>query len=107
MQLAEFILIWWFFYFKYVHFLVFVLEEVRSVHLAAKTKDRVLKESRIVVEKLCLLSCKLNPLLCLRSEIVDHDLYPGHVGHKMPSVLNIRNETFYWMLSSVKNQCRE
>lgn len=79
------------FFLKYVHFFVFILEEVRSVHLAAITEDRVVWESRIIVDKLCVLSCMLKTLLCLRSEVVDHDLHPGHVCHKMLNVLNIRN----------------
>lgn len=61
-------------------------------------EKRLVWESRIVVEKLCLLLSKLKLLLCLKSENVDHDLYSGRVGHKILCILNVRNETCHSML---------
>lgn len=47
-------------------------------------------------------SCGLKPLLCLRKETAAAELYLGHLGYKLLSILNVRIEVSHLMLSSVK-----
>lgn len=85
---------------------IFLCVHIRRGEISALCTSNKRQEWMIVVGKFCLHSYRLKPLLCLRREIAEHDLYLGHVGHKVLIFLKIRIEMSHSMLCSVKSQCR-